>query len=237
MLCVESIKANYFSREESVDEEFLAAANRTCAVAANHRFEAPTLPPMNNVPGFEAIHLSTSDIYDLFLLLLMVYIAYREQNKLSRRTEREIELEQKMLEVKNLKDQGKWMLGTSVMAGVMGIAAGVVPIAIRFQGPRIQQLIGMFSTRLGTMKEAKFADSLAQICQSGSKTNEAYGHVMQVKGEGNRKLYEELSAIAGKDGEEILSQMREELEVSNGFIRFLQMLSEMNERTASNLYH
>jgi len=226
------------SDEEKLDIMLLA---NTMALELNNKnsfvpIPGNLIPPSTPLGGPEG-PLSTTEVYDLMLLLLICYINYRQQNKLGRKVERELQMMHKMQEVKNLKDQGKWLLGTSVMAGVMGIAAGAIPIVGRVQGDRIQGLIGMFSSRLGTMKQAKLFDSLSQMLQSGSKTNEAYGHVMQVKGEGNRKDLEGKHDMERTLAEEFSAEMREELESWNGFLRFLQMLSEMDERTASNLYH
>lgn len=185
----------------------------------------------SQILGFSVSHY---DVLLLFFELLKIGITEKEQEKISRRQERDFQCEHMKNVVENFKTQSSFALMTGVGAGIIGIGGSLLPIIGHMKG---QSIIDTFSGWFTSLKDAnpkKVFDSLARTARSMEKLQGATSEIHRAYSESGRTYDQHLSDLARTDGEECTRTLDDMKQNDREIINFInQLLQEKQEETRS----
>ena len=148
------------------------------------------------------------DIFALFLELMKLDIESQQREKLSRREERSLQLENLDKEVSNYKSQAKMMLFTNIGAGALGILGGMAPILGHTHGDSILSSLSKLTSRFDGVKKSVFFESAAKILNQTKEMQQATGQIHQTKSEADRKRWETFAGNHRTDHEHQSEKVR-----------------------------
>lgn len=209
-------KSSSFKESQSADDKAISANETMLAV--------------------QAAAFGVLNIIALFYEILKLMVNERNLERRARQTEREMQIKH-MEEVSAIcKKQGKQLLMTGVAGGVLGIFAGVAPIAGYLGGDKILGFVSKFkpfgweglsslSKYIGTPDDPytamKFFKPLSKMLESSGRTSEQMGQVFHTFAEGDRTREQTLGDIRRTDHEEqtrTMDAIREEERHDQGFV-------------------
>jgi len=149
------------------------------------------------------------DVLTLFIEVLKLSLKGREQDRISRMRERELQLEHIQNMVDNFKQQGKWMLFSNLGSGVLAIVSGVSPILGHMKGDWIlDKLSGVFSS-LQDMEKDKFFKGVTKMTFAMSEMYKSTGQIQNTFAESSRTYDQHMAEIRKTDWEEDTRSMEE----------------------------
>ncbi len=182
------------------------------------------------------MRVSQFDVLILFIEIMKLDIKGREQQKLARRHERELQLMHMQKVVENFKDQGNWQLQSSLGAGVLGIISGILPIAGHMKGDWILEKLGGFFSSLRDMKKDQFFKNLHKITQSMSEMSRNTGQIQTSFAESHRTFDQHMSDLYRSDWDESTRTMEEIKDNWKGIENFLYQSLQMYHDSIRSLY-
>jgi hypothetical protein len=182
--------------------------------------------------------VSQLDILSLFLAILKLFITQRDQEKIARRMERELQIEHMMEVVDNFKKQGKWLLMSGIGAGVLGIVSGLAPIVGHLRGGDwILENLSIFEKFQGIKNKAKFFDNVGKMASVGAETQKNIGQVQNTFSEGDRNYHQSSSEIARTEQEECTRKLEETIQEWRNIESFVHQLLQMEYESVRTLYN
>lgn len=182
------------------------------------------------------MRITQFDVLVLFIEILKLEIKSREQEKIARSKERELQILYMQQVVENYKSQANWLMTSSLGAGALAIVSGLCPIIGHMKGDWIIQKLGGIFSGLRGMKQAKFFEGAAKMTFAMSEMYKSTGQVHQTFSEGNRFLSERLSDLHKTDWEENTRTMDDIKDHWKGIENFLYQALQMNHDAIRQLY-
>lgn len=183
------------------------------------------------------MRVSQFDVILLFLEIMKLDIKSREQQKLGRQVEREMQLMHMQKVVDNYKQQADWSLFSNLGAGVLGIISGAAPIAGYMKGDWIiEKLGGVFSTIQGIEKN-KFFEGVHDITDAMSKMQKSVGDIQHIYSESTRFFDQNMSDLYKSDWDESTRTMDEIKDNWKGIENFLYQTLQMYHDAIRSLYN
>lgn len=184
------------------------------------------------------MRVSQFDVLILFIEILKIDIRSREQEKLARRKERELQLLHMQNIVDNYKTQGKWLMMSSLGAGILSIVSGIAPIAGHMNGPWILQKLGSipFFSGLRDMDSNQFFKGVTKITMAMSEMQKSTGQIHNTFAEGNRTFDQHMSDLHRTDWEENTRSIEEIKDNWKGIENFLYQALQMYHDSIRQLY-
>jgi len=182
------------------------------------------------------MRVSQFDVLILFIEILKLDIRSREQEKLARKQERELQLLHMQNVVDNYKSQGKWLMFSSLGSGILGIVSGFCPIIGHMKGPWILQKLQSVFSSLDGMDSGKFFKSLTKITSVMSDMQKSTGQIYQTFSEGNRTFDQHMSDLYRADWDETTRSIDEIRDNWKGIENFLYQALQMYHDSIRQLY-
>ena len=185
------------------------------------------------------MRVSQFDVLLLFFEILKLEIKGREQERLARQQEREMQLLHMQSLVENFKSQGNMLLMTSIGSGVLAIISGICPIVgYTKAGNFIQQKLGNlpFLAGIKDMKKDQFFKAASKMLFTMSETYKSTGQIHQSFAEGNRTYDQHMSDLHSKNWDENVRTMEEIKDSWKGIENFLYQALQMYHETIRQLY-
>lgn len=173
---------------------------------------------VSQILGFR---VSQIDIMTLFIELMKLMIKNRQEEKLSRRLERDAQILHMEEVVKNYKEQGKWRMMSGIGGGFMKIFAGAIPIIDKAGGEMIFSKLQNYLSFLSETKQHEFFKSMAKMMDASADMYGQAGHIHDAFSESHRTKDQGLGELAKANWEEInrvLDAYREDWRGFEGFI-------------------
>ncbi len=185
------------------------------------------------------MRISQFDVLILFIEILKIEIKSREQERIERRQERELQIQHMQKVVENFKEQASSGTKTGIGAGVLGIASGLLPIIGHIGGDWIIKNFGSFPffSMLRDGKKEMVFKNLAKICGSLSEMQKGYGEIHSRHSEGSRTYDQHMSDIYRTDWEERTRSIDEIKDSWKGIENFLYQTLQMQHETIRQLYN
>lgn len=183
------------------------------------------------------MRVSQLDVLVLFLEILKLEIKGREQERITRREERELQLLHMQKVVDNYKDQGKWTMMTSIGSGVLGIISGICPVLGHMKGDWILQKLGTFFESMRDMKKDQLFKSLTKLTFTMSEMQKSVGQIHNSYSEGNRTYDQQMSDLYRSDWEERTRSIDEIKDSWKGIENFLYQALQMQHEAIRQLYN
>lgn len=149
------------------------------------------------------------DVLVLFIEVMKLTLKGRDQQRISRRQERLLQLEHMGNMVENYKQQGKWMLMANLGAGVLAIASGVAPIVGHAKGDWILDKIGGVFSKLRDMNPDKFFKGVTKMTFAMSEMYKSTGQIQNTFAESANTFDRTMSDLHKSDWEEDTRTMEE----------------------------
>ncbi len=182
------------------------------------------------------VRVSQFDVLLLFIEIMKLDIKSREQEKLSRRLERELQLAHMQKVVDNYKSQGKWTMFANLGSGVLAIVSGACPIIGHMQGDWILGKLKGFFSSLADVKKDQFFKGITKMTYAMSEMQKSAGQIYQTFAEGDRTYDQHMSDLHKTDWEENTRSMDEIKDNWKGIENFLYQALQMYHETIRQLY-
>lgn len=183
------------------------------------------------------MRVSNFDVLHLFFEILKLAIKDRDSETISRREERLLQLEHMHSVVENYQSQGKWLLTTTIMSGVLGIVSGIAPILGHMKGDWILEKLSGFFTSLKDMEKDKFFKGIMKITQTMSEIQKGMGQVQQTFAEGSRTRDEQMGRIHETQKDERTRAIEDLKDQWKGIENFLLQMLQMLHDQIRQLYN
>ena len=180
--------------------------------------------------------VSQFDIFLLFIEILKLFIKSREQERISRKIERELQIEHIEKVVSNFKSNGKALFGAYVGAGVLGIFSAAMPLAGHAWGEPMKNMFSHLMPSVQTMKTPKFVKSMTDMTFAMSQMQRYYGEIQNTFSQGNRRLHQHKSDLYKTDGDEDTRSIEAILEAWRSLEKFIYDMLQRNHETTRQLY-
>lgn len=183
------------------------------------------------------MRVSHFDVLVLFIEILKLEIRSREQERISRMQERELQILHMQKVVDNYKQQGRFLLFANLGAGLMAIGSGACPIIGHVGGTWILgKLTSVFSGLRGMDKDQLFK-SLTKVLFHMSEMYKSTGQIQQTFAESSRTLDQHLSDLHRTDHEENTRTMEEIKDFWKNIENFLFETLRMVHEAIRQLYN
>lgn len=183
------------------------------------------------------MRVSHFDVLILFIEVLKLAIKGREIERASRMDERRLQLEHMSNLVSNFKQQGKWMLFTSIGSGVLSIASGALPIVGFMKG---ESLLNTFKPIFRSLEKIedhnKLFKSLSKITFSMSEMYKSTGQIQNTYSESSRVYDQTMLDIYKTHWEEDTRSMDEIKDQWKNIEQFLYQALQMHHDAIRQLY-
>lgn len=177
------------------------------------------------------------DVLVLFIEVMKLSLKGREQERMSRMQERELQLQHIQNMVDNFKQQGKWMLFSNLGSGILAIASGLSPIVGHIKGKWIlDKLSGVFSS-LQTMEKDKFFKGVTKMTFAMSEMYKSTGQIQNTFAESSRTYDQHMAEIRKTDWEEDTRTMDELKDQWKSMENFLHQSLQMYHDAIRQLYN
>lgn len=184
---------------------------------------------------FLKMRVSNFDVLILFIEIMKLTIKGREQERIARMQERELQLEHMQSVVDNYKQQGDWALFTGLGTGVMGIAAGFIPIIGHMKGTEIMEGLSGFMSSLKDMDQKDFFKGVTKMISESSKMQHSVGEVQRLFSESRRTYDQHWSELYKTDVDESTRNMEEIKEAFTKMENFLHQMLQMQHETSQKV--
>jgi hypothetical protein len=176
------------------------------------------------------------DVLFLFIEILKLDIKGREQEILARREERELELLHMQKVVESFKSEAGSMMTNGLSAGILAIAAGILPIIGHVGGSWILQKLGSVIPKCQDMKPEKFFDGIAKAFSAMSDMNKSTSQVRHNFAESDRTFDKDMSEWRRSEWQEYTRKITDIEEAWKKIENFLYQLLQMYHDTIRQLY-
>ena len=218
-----------------VDAAFTPTIGKTHTFAAQQiSVETPKSEASFGARDVRIVNLAS--IFLLFVEIMKLMIEQRKQERLERLEERAAQIEHMEAVVANLKQQSKWILYASLSSGVLGIAAGALPIIGHMKGDWILNKFSSLFPSLKDMKPNEFFKNMSKMTHTMSETQKNIKDIQQTKGQAEQAYDQGLQDLARTDGEECTRTLSEILEEFRQLLRIWDEMRQQENETASKLY-
>lgn len=185
------------------------------------------------------MRVSQFDVLILFMEIMKLDIRGREQERIGRQVEREMQIKHMQLVVENYKKQASDLRNASLIAGIMGIGAGLLPIVGFLKGDWILDKFGSvpFLKNFQNQDPSKVFRYFSQALGSGSEMQKSLGEVQRTFAESDRSYDQHMSDLFRTDWEESTRSMEEIKDSWKGIENFLYQYLQMNHDAVRQLYN
>ena len=182
------------------------------------------------------MRVSQFDVLILFIEIMKIEIRGREQERLARRQERELQLIHMQNIVENYKSQAQFTMTSSLGAGVLAIISGACPVISHLGGGWIIQKLGSIYSGFRDMKKDQFFKSAAKITFAMSEMQKNVGQIHNTFAEGTRTYDQHMSDLHRADWDENTRAMEEIKDSWKGIENFLYQSLQMYHEAVRQLY-
>jgi|GEM_PF-3471577 len=182
------------------------------------------------------MRISQFDVLLLFLEILKLEIKGREQERIARKQERELQILHMQNVVNNYKSAGKWQMFSSLGSGVLAIVSGACPIIGHMKGDWIIQKLGSVFSSMRDMKKDQFFKGITKITFAMSEMYKSTGQIHTTFSDGSRTYHQHMSDLHRTDWEENTRTMEEIKDNWKGIENFLYQTLQMQHETIRQLY-
>jgi hypothetical protein len=176
------------------------------------------------------------DILQLFIEIMKLDIKGREQERISRRLERELQLIHMQQVVENFKSSAKWLFFSSLGSGVLAIASGLCPIVSHVKGEWIIDKLGGLFSSMKDMDKDQFFKGASKLTYAMSEMYKSTGQIYDRFSEGNRTYSQHMGDIHRSNWEENTRKIDEIKDTFKGMENFLIQYLQMEHDTTRQLY-
>lgn len=176
------------------------------------------------------------DVLVLFLEILKLAIKGREQERIARWQERELQIEHMQNVVANFKQQSKFLLIASVGSGALAIVSGLCPIVGHLKGEWIREKLSLLISSLRDMEVHELFKSLSKMTSAMSEMYKSTGQIQQTFAEGNRTFDQHMSELHKTDADESTRTMEEIKDHWKNIENFLYQMMQMIHDAIRQLY-
>lgn len=224
----EHLKVN---KTESISTERASAFDEFVNEFDKYAMEESILSQILNM------RVSHLDVLSIFIEILKLEIRSREQERISRMQERELQLLHMENIIENYKSQGRFLLFANLGAGVLGIASGASPIVGHVGGKWIlDKLSGVFSS-LQNANKNQFFKSVRDMTHAMSEMQRSTGQIQQSFAESERTRDEHMSTIHRTDYDENTRTLEEIKDFWKNIENFLFETLRMIHEAIRQLYN
>lgn len=183
------------------------------------------------------MRITQFDILILFMEVLKLTLKGKEQEKLTRREERRLQIENMQKVSDTLKEQGESQRSASIVAGVTAILGGLCPILGPTKaGEWIHDTIGSVFDSFKNLKQKDFFEKIGGMMMSGSEMQKAIGTFKTTFGDSNRVIFEQQSELHRSDWDENTRSIEELKDYWKNIENFILQSLQMNHETIRQLY-
>lgn len=182
------------------------------------------------------MRVSQFDVLVLFLEVMKLAIKDREQERIARGVERELQIKYMLEVVDNYKQQSKTLLMTSIGAGVFGIVSGAFPVIGHLKGGWIKDKFGALSESIRKLDNKDFIKSATKITQTMSDMQKSAGEINTRFAQGSLTYSENMSGIHRSDWDENTRTMEEIKDHWKSIENFLAQALQMYHDAIRQLY-
>lgn len=181
--------------------------------------------------------LSHFSILLILFEILKLQIEGREMEIFSRREERLMQIYHKEEEAASLKNEGKWLMSSSIGSGLLAIFSGVCPIVGHMKGEVIVQKLGSIFKSLRDMQPERFFKSVTKMTQAMSEMYKSTGQIQSTFSQGHRTTHQ-LQSELNRDYVSERNQSMQELEDRRKeHERFCHEILQMLHETARQIHN
>lgn len=188
------------------------------------------------ISQFFDVRVSQLDVFALFIEVLKLSLKGKEQERIGRRQERELQILHMENVCENYKNQGKNLLMSNVGAGVMAIFSGACPIAGSLWGDGIRDAIGNVFGK-SDLSNRDFFRSASKLTYAMSEMGKAQGQIRNTFAEGNRTYDQHKTELHKADSDESTRSMEELKDHWKNIEQFLYQQLQMQHEAARQLYN
>lgn len=183
--------------------------------------------------------VSQFDVLILFFEVMKLEAKSREQERIGRKKEREMQIHHMQLLVENYKKQAADLKQSTLTAGVMGIAAGLLPIVGFLKGKWLLEKLGMigsFFKKFQDQDPNKVFNNFSEMLSRGADMQKNFGQVQNLFGEGDRSFHQHMSELFRSDHDESTRSMEEIRDNWKNIENFLAQTLQMYHDATRQLY-
>lgn len=182
------------------------------------------------------MRVSQFDVLCLFIEILKLEIKSREQERIARQQERELQILHMQKVVETFKDQSKWTKMTSIGSGVMAILSGAAPIVGHMKGDWIIDKLGTFFESIRNMEKEKLIKSFTKITQAMSEMQKNTGQIQNTFADATRTHAQHMSDLHRSEWEEQTRRIDDIKDSWKGIENFLYQALQMYHDAIRQLY-
>ncbi|NGX61241.1 MAG: hypothetical protein K940chlam9_00724 [Chlamydiae bacterium] len=235
----ENNKQKYEDEGEEGVHGIEGLSSSTAIAAPSNAFEEKLVAYANEESILSEVfqmRVTQFDIFLLFIEILQLSLKSKEQERIARMHERQMQIEHMEEVVKTFKTEGKNTMFASIGAGVLAIVSGFCPIIGYMKGDWILgKLSGVFSSLQG-MNETKFFASATKMTSGASEMQKAIGQIQGTFAQGNRSLHQHKSELYRSDTDETTRSIEEIKDQWKNIENFLYQQLQMQHDTIRQLY-
>ncbi len=183
------------------------------------------------------MRVSNFDVFALFVEVMKLCLRGREQERVARIQERELQLEHIQNMVDTIKEQGDMMFNAYLGSGVLGIVAGALPIVGHMQGDWIMDKFGGFLGSMRDMERDKLFEGFSKIAHSMSEMQRGMGDVRKTFAESTRTYDQNMAEMRKADWDETTRSMDELKDQWKNMEQFLHQSLQMYHEAVRQLYN
>jgi len=183
------------------------------------------------------MRVSQFDVLILFVEIMKLELKGREQERIGRQSEREMQIRHMQNVVDNYKEQGKWQFFSSIGSGVLSIVSGICPILGHVKGDFIIEKLGSVFSSLRDIDSHKFFKSITSVTHSLSEMQKNTGQIQNTYAESNRSYDQHMSDLFRTDWEESTRTMEEIKDSWKGIENFIYQSLQMYHDAIRQLYN
>lgn len=181
-------------------------------------------------------HVNHFDVLLLFIELMKLSLKGREQERQDRMVERELQLEHIQNLVDNYKQQGQWMLFSSIGGGVLSIVSGISPIIGHMKGDWI---LGHLSKTFSSLKDVEkdtFFKGISQMTAAMAEMQKNTGTIQNTFADSSRVYDQHMAEMHKADWEEDTRTMDELKDQWKNMENFIHQSLQMHHEAIRQLY-
>ncbi|MCH9625829.1 MAG: hypothetical protein S4CHLAM123_10100 [Chlamydiales bacterium] len=222
-------------QSDEQEENQLSVGNITSPVA--HEIVSYAAQESSILSQLFDMRVSQFDVLILFVEIMKLELKGREQERIGRQSEREMQIRHMQNVVDNYKDQGKWQLFSSIGSGVLSIVSGICPILGHVKGDFIIDKLGSVFSGLRDIDSHKFFKSITSITHAMSEMQKNTGQIQNTYAESNRSYDQHMSDLFRTDWEESTRTMEEIKDSWKGIENFIYQSLQMYHDAIRQLYN
>lgn len=180
--------------------------------------------------------ISHLDILLLFIEVLKLALRGKEQERISRWQERELQIKHMMAVVDTYQYEGKALLSASIGSGILAIISGICPIAGLLGGEKIIEKLSTVIKSLRGADADKLFKAGAKITEALSAVQKSTGDIKKTFSEGKKAFEQHMADLHRTDAEENTRTMDEIKDAWRNIESFLHQALQMQHDAVNQLY-